>query len=176
MVANISYTIECDLDRTGDYSSPIADLTRFVKGTIQFNYGIQQTYEGVAAPARMTFTVTNVGSEFDRDRLGSELIANGGFDNWTADIPDQWSVSDISAAIANISQCGADETISPFGSHSGSGACGFYSISTNGSVPSLTQTGLFIPGKTYRISIPVTARKQSTPLLDSTVWLRALTN
>lgn len=150
MVASISYSIQCDLDRTGDYSSPIADITRYVKGTINLQWGIQTPYDEVSQPARMTFTVTNIGSEFSREYLGAERITNGGFDNWTGNIPDGWSTTET-PVFSFVRQCAPDKSVTG----GGLGACGI-TWSTAGSAPTLIQSGVFLAGKTYRISVPIT--------------------
>lgn len=151
MVANISYSIQCDLDRDGTYGSAIADITQFVKGQINTSYGIQQAYDEVSAPSRMTFTVTNVGGEFNREGyLSGELLVNGGFDNWTLDDPDGWIT--VESSPSQVTQRAPDQT--EFGSISGTGACCIYNISSN--EVSIAQNP-FTPKRTYAIVIPVTS-------------------
>lgn len=152
----ITYTMEVDTARDGTYGTTIDDITAFVKGQIQFQYGMQASYDEVAAPARMTFTVTNAGGEFDREGyLSAELLANGGFDDWTGsypnDVPVGWTTSENQVSNALVTQ--AAPYLGGPGGGNGVGACNLF---TNGSVrPSISQS-VFAPGKTYRVNIPIT--------------------
>lgn len=178
MTPPIQWRIQIDTNRDNTYSQPIDDITDYVIGNINASSGMSDSYENVSQPATMTFTVSNRDGVWDREGyLSGELVTNGGFDNWTLNVPDGWAVSIAgSIAVSNIEQCGADETIPSGGSWSGTGACGFWSISSQSNDPSLIQSNVFTPGRTYRIAIPITRIKDTYSGMQGTMGLKVLTN
>lgn len=148
----ITYAIELDIDRDNTFTSDIRNITPYVIGQINAQAGMADSYDNVSQPARMTFTVSNRGGEFDRDGyLSSELIANGGFDNWTADDPDGWTVNFESNPTEVISQVGSTKL---FG-EGGTGSCNLYNAGSGSSEIAMYQD-VFIIGRTYRLFISVT--------------------
>lgn len=177
MTPPIEWRVQVDSAKDNTFAQSIDDITNYVVGNIAASSGMADSYENVSQPATMTFTVSNRNGEWDREGyLSGERIVNGGFDSWTGNVPDGWSTSETGGVVAYIRQCGSGETVEVGGAWSGTGACGIWSISSHPTDPSLTQSNVFTPGRTYRISIPITRIKDTYSGMQGTMGLKVITN
>lgn len=82
---------------------------------------------------------------------GPELLTNGDFANWTADNPDNWTVTGEVGSDPEVSEVGPTEGHGGVGT----GACNLYT--STGTAIQLAQAAIFSIGTNYRVIIPVTA-------------------
>lgn len=154
MTPPIQHRVLIDTGYTGTFARAIDDISAFVINQISWNAGMQQPYDEVANPARLTLTLSNADGSFSRETLGHELLANGDFSAWTADNPDGWAVSGESGTDPQVSQVSND------GVHggSGTGAANLYSTSA---VLTLSQNGILSAGETYALTFTITSLTDS---------------
>jgi len=105
-----------------------------------------------------TFTFASGDSpETDANKgFSDEPLLNGGFDSWTGDDPDDWTVTE-SIPNSEISEVGPDE------GHGGTGvgACNLYSVSLSYAAK-IAQTRAVVSGVEYRLEFNITKRISGT--------------
>lgn len=151
----VYYSLWLDTERDETYGSTLDNITAYWTGQSQWSFGLQASLDVMAQPASMTFQLSNVNGVFNQEVTGAELITNGDFTNWTADNPNNWTVSGESGTDPEISEVGAEGTHTS----SGNGACNFYD--STGTL--YIQSSSFTPvvGHRYRVSLEVTAFQSS---------------
>ena len=142
-MATLSYQLLID---TGRDSTLASDFTPYLE-RVSWNVGMASSFQEFAPPSRCSITLNNLAGVFNQDGLGSELIQNGNFANWTADNPNNWTVTGESATDPQVSQ------VSAGGVHgdSGTGVCNIY---TSSAAVSIKQTVL-TPGQRYYYTFTV---------------------
>lgn len=155
MTPPIQYQLLIDSLYTGNFAAPIDDITAYVIGQINWQSGMQRPYDEVADPARLTFSLTNADGAFNRETVGSELLANGTFASWTGGNPDGWTVTGESGSDPEVSQVGADAT------HGGSGT-GSANLYSTGATLSISQGGILTVGRTYAVTLSFKTLVEST--------------
>lgn len=147
MTAPIQYSLQIDTARDGTFAQSIDDITQYWIGQSQWNNGMGGSYDEVAPPARLTVQLSNRSGDFNPDGyLSNELITNGGFDSWTGDNPNSWTVVETGFS-ANVYEWGS-------GSPAGTGSCRF-TVATTDKIASIEQLALESE-KTYQVSVNVT--------------------
>jgi hypothetical protein len=146
----ITYKLEIDTARDGTFSQAIDDITQYWIGQATWNNGMGGSYDEVAPPARLTVQLSNRSGDFDRDIVGSELIVNGGFDDWTGNVPDGWTFY-TDEITAFVTQVAPDEVLGG----TGLGAANIFSQFSNSRVY-LTQN-ILQNNKTYLVTFNITA-------------------
>lgn len=97
------------------------------------------------------------------DVLGSELLTNGDFVNWTGGDPDDWTVTEVGDASSNIVEADADGTTPPAG---GAGTGGHCRVISTGALAQIIQFKVVV-GKTYLFTIDITAVGSGTLQLSN---------
>lgn len=130
---------------TGYATDAYEDVTDLVLSA-QWNTGLDNDQQDIAAPSRCTITFDNKDGHFNQDIIGAELITNGNFSAWTAGDPDGWTVAGEVGGVIEVTQVGFD---SLYGG-TGSGACNIYDFNSSNKI-TLTQSVLTV-GKTYLLT------------------------
>lgn len=151
-----TYELKVDTLRDGSYGASIDDITSRVL-SLQWNEGMQDSYQQFAPPARLTVNLNNIDGAFNADTLGTNLVTNQEFSDWTSDDPDGWTVT---------GEVGADPEISEVGEgylhgNTATGSCNFYSTSD---AVSISQDILTI-GTSYRAYFEISASSEATGYL-----------
>lgn len=151
-----SYTLKVDTKRDATYGASIDDLSSRVL-SLDWNEGMQDSYQQFAPPARLRVNLNNYDGAFNSDTLGAEVLSNADFITWSGDNPSSWTVTGEVASDPEISQVSESEL------HNGVGleACNFYSTS---SAVSISQTVLTV-GTTYKVELWITASAETAGYL-----------
>lgn len=142
-----TWTVKADLDRDNTFAAADADLSAYVT-TLSWRNGMTSAYQEVAPPTRAQLTLSNQEGDFRPDYVGSELITNGAFADWTSDDPDNWTVTGEAGSDPEVSEVGGGEAHGG----TGTGECNLYSSDTD--TVSIAQT-ILTSGLTYRCQLTV---------------------
>lgn len=146
MANTLSYQLLADLDRDTLFANADSDLSAYVISQFSWNVGMGDGFnQEFAEPSTFSATLNNLDGVFSQDIVGSELISNGTFTNWTADDPNGWTVTGESGTNPQVKQ------VSAGGTHSTSGT-GYANIYTTASAVSISQNVLTV-GQRYAYSI-----------------------
>jgi hypothetical protein len=160
MTPPITYSLQLDTARDGTFAQVIDDITPYWIGQPTWNNGQSESYSEVAPPARLTVQLSNRSGDFDREITGPELVVNGGFDDWTGNVPDGWSGGGDDV-FSFLRQVAPDEL---FGG-TGLGAATFY-VPVVGSELTITQS-ILQPNKTYIVDFNISASEPAAGWMDT---------
>lgn len=107
----VTYTLNADTGRNNAFE------TQLLADTIQASWqnGIMESFGEFGAPAYADFTLSNKDGDYTQETLGSELLADTGFDNWSAGSLVDWQTS---------GESGSDPVVTEVGVGEGSGGTG----------------------------------------------------
>ena len=86
----------------------------------------------------------------ESEKVGSDLVTNGDFDDWTGDNPDSWTVTGESGTDPEVSEVGNNEGHGG----AGTGACNIYTTANS----IYLNQNVFEIGKTYILNFDITKR------------------
>lgn len=136
---------EVTLDTLRDQSWAL-NLTDYIL-SIEWSAGMRNSYDAVASPAMLSATLDNSTGMFTPGLSSTDLITNGTFANWTADDPDDWTVTGEVGTDPEVSEVGSGEGHGG----SGTGACNLY---TSADTVSISQNILTV-GQAYQITLNI---------------------
>lgn len=147
-----SYELKIDTLRNATYGASIDDISSRVL-SLDWNEGMQDSYQQFAPPARLKVNLNNIDGAFNSDTIGAEVLTNADFATWSGDNPSSWTVTGEVATDPEISQVSQAELHNGVGS----GSCNIYSTSA---AVSISQTVLTV-GTSYKVELAITASAES---------------
>lgn len=148
-----TYEFKMDFDRDGTFDGILDDLSGYVISA-NWNEGMSAPYQAVAPAARLSVQLYNQNGEFTGEALGPNEVANGGFDNWTGNVPDGWTVFG-DPANGQVRQSNANGV-------AGTGYCKINNPTGNNDL--YIQQACLQPGLLYKLTVAVTQLSQSLSL------------
>lgn len=139
----VTYTLNADTGRNNAFE------TQLLADTIQASWqnGIMESFGEFGAPAYADFTLSNKDGDYTQETLGSELLADTGFDNWSAGSLVDWQTSGESGSDPVVTEVGVGEG-------SGGSGSGYANLYTTGNPLAIIQS-VMTSGLTYKCILTI---------------------